>query len=334
MILKYPDCVASHVTPLDLLGDDETALSKAFAYVLAKERSCLFAFLHYIGIRMKNTDRNYLATTVEIEHSRPEGRTDIEILHPRSYHIIVECKVDTGKVSAQRTQYLESFRKVPHRAMCFITQVRDANKEKHNGISIHHLSWLDILDLFEGSRLQRNPLVRQFMSYAIRTHRMKTQKEILVQDLSHPAELSRWRDYGVYRRDVTFGTPMYFAPYFTRRVDARIGKGMNYLSPVLGVLTLKPCDIREYATDIQSFTDDKRKVRKWIQGVELIDSKQQGNEYTFYFLGDPVELPRPLLKDGSIKKGRGKNWIAGMIPKNRCVTFAEVIRRLKDAKER
>jgi len=36
------------------------------------------------------------------------------------------------------------------------------------------------------------------------------------------------------------------------------------------------------------------------------------------------------MKDGAIEKGRGKNWIAGMIPKNRCVTFAEVIRRLKD----
>jgi hypothetical protein len=269
-----------------------------------------------------------------IEHySRPEGRTDIEILHPQFYHIIVECKVDTGRVSTQRTQYLKSFQKVPQRVMSFITQVRDTNKEKHNGITVHHLSWLDILDLFEGARLQRYPLVRQFLSYAIRTHRMKTQKEILVQDLSVSTELSLWRDYGVYRRDVTFGTPLYFAPYLTRGVDASIGRGMKYLSPVLGVLTLKPRDIKEYTTDLQSFTDDKQKVQKWIRGVELIDLKQQGEEYTFYFLGDPVELPRPLLKDGSIKKGRGKNWIAGMIPKNRCVTFAEVIRRLKDAKE-
>jgi hypothetical protein len=169
------------------------------------------------------------------------------------------------------------------------------------------------------------------MSYAIRTHKMKTQKEILIQDLSDPVELSRWRDFGVYRRDVTFGTPMYFAPYFTRSVDASIGKGMRYLSPVLGVLTLKPCNIQEYATDLQSFADDKRKVPKWIQGVELDNPEHRGEEYTFYFLGDPVELPKPLLKDGTIRKGRGKNWIAAMIPKNRCVTFAEVVKRLKDA---
>jgi hypothetical protein len=143
MILKHPECAASHLTPLDLLGDDETTLSKAFAYVLAKERSSLFVFLRYIGVRVKNTDANYLATTVEIEHSRSEGRTDIEILNPWSYHIIVECKVNAGKVSAQRTQYLKCFQDVPHRVMCFITQVRDTNTQKHSGITTRHLSWLD-----------------------------------------------------------------------------------------------------------------------------------------------------------------------------------------------
>lgn len=332
MILKHQDCVATHVTPFDLLGNDETALSKAFAYVLAKERSSLFAFLRYLGIHTQDTTKNYRATTVETEHSRRggRGRTDIEILKSRAYHIIVECKVGTGKVAAQRTKYLGCFADVPHRVMCFITQVRDTNKEKCNGIIIRHLSWLDVLDLFEKSRLQANPLVRQFMSYAIRTHKMKAQKEILVQDLSNPIELLRWKKYGVYRRDVTFGTPLYFAPYFTRSVATDIGTGMKYLSPVLGVLTLNPRHVREYLTDIQSFTNDKQKVQKWIQGVELVNRGHQGEEYTFYFLGDPVDLPRPLLKDGAVKKGRGKNWIAGMIPKNRCVTFAEVVRRLKE----
>jgi hypothetical protein len=284
MILKHPDCAASHLTPLDLLGDDETALSKAFAYVLAKERSSLFVFLRYIGVRVKNTDANYLATTVEIEHSRSEGRTDIEILNPWSYHIIVECKVNAGKVSAQRTQYLKCFQDVPHRVMCFITQVRDTNTQKHSGITTRHLSWLDILDVFEAERLQAYPIVRQFMSYAIRTHKMKTQKEILVQDLSDPKELTRWKDHAVYKRDVTFGTPLYFAPYFTRSVNSNMGEGMKYISPVLGVLTLKPCDIKEYTTDIQAFTDDNRLVQKWMKGVRLGDTKHQARNTRFTFL--------------------------------------------------
>ncbi|MGH7205477.1 MAG: hypothetical protein ACREI2_04630 [Nitrospiraceae bacterium] len=334
--MKNSDCVASHLTPLDLLGDDETALSKAFAYVLAKDQQALFTFLRFVGVRAKNTEKNYLATTVEIEHSRPEGRTDIELLNPRSFHVIIECKVDSGKVSDQRTKYLHCFQNIPHRVMCFITQQRDTNKQKQSGISTRHLSWLDILDVFEGARLQANPITRQFMSYAIRTHRMKAQKEILVQDLSDSVELKRYTDYAVYRRDVTFGTPLYFAPYFTKVMESDVGKGMKYLSPILGVLTLMPSEIKEYLTDLQSFSEDSGKVQKWMKGVMLEPSKSRTKEkeYTFYFLGDPVELPNPLLKDGTIKKGRGKNWIARRIPKNRCVTFAEIIRRLNDGKGR
>jgi hypothetical protein len=38
-----------------------------------------------------------------------------------------------------------------------------------------------------------------------------------------------------------------------------------------------------------------------------------------------------LKKDGTNKKGRGKNWIAALIPKNRCVTFEEFTKRLMKA---
>ena len=320
------------MTPLDLLGGDEKALSKAFAYILAKDRRALFAFLHIIGVRANNTDNNYRATEVGIECPRKnQGRTDIEILNRGAYHVIVECKVDRGRVSAQRTQYLANFEGVPQRVMCFITQEVDTNIQKQSGITTRHLSWLQILDVFEKARLQTNPIVREFMSYAIRTHRMKTQKEILVQDLSEPTELARYKKYAVYRRDVTFGTPLYFAPYFTRNVGASLGEGMKYLSPILGVLTLKPCEIGEYETELHSFSEDSSRVEKWKKGVMLGDVKHQKTERTFYFLGRRVDLPKPLLKDGTIKKGRGKNWIAGMIPKNRCVTFAEVVRRLRNA---
>jgi len=330
MILKHPERVTSHVSQFDLLGNDEKALSKAFAYVLAKNRRALFTFLHQIGIPGRDTDNNYLATKVEIEHVSPEGRTDIEIFNRKSYHVIVECKVDSGRVYAQRTQYLGSFQDVPDRVMCFITQERDTNKEKHDGITTHHLSWLDILGAFDEARLQTDAIARQFMLYAIRTYKMKAQKEILVQDLGKPIEVERWKDYSVYKRDVTFGTPLYFAPYFTQRVDANIGRAMEYLSPVLGVLTLRPCEIDEYAADIESFTDSAERVKKWIKGVALGDADYQKAEHTFYFLGEPVRLPCRLQKDGTRKKGRGKNWIAGMIPKNRCVTFADLVKRLGD----
>jgi hypothetical protein len=307
---------------------DETGLSKAFAYVLAKDKDALFCFLQFLDIRVKNTNRNFFATSVEVEHFRPEGRTDIEISHPSLFHVIAECKINKGKIKRQRTQYLKSFKNVPNRVMCFITQERDTNKQKHKGIITRHISWMDILDAFESARLITNQTVRQFMMYAMRRYKMKTQKEILVQDLSKPLELDRYLKHSIYKRDVTFGSPIYFAPYFTRNVDKTIGRGIKYLSRVLGVLTLKPCEIHEYLNDLESFSENHSQVRRWIQGVKNGNKTYQKKEHTFYFLDDPVELPVSLLKDGTIKKGRGKNWIAAMIPKNRCVTFAEVIRRM------
>lgn len=327
MLLKHLQHNATHLTPLDLLGSDETGLSKAFAYVLAKDQDALFTFLHFIGVPSRNTQNNFLATSVEIEHVRPEGRTDIEIFKPGSFHVIVECKIDKGKIQKQRTQYLSSFENAPHRMMCFITQERDTNKQKHDGIITRHLSWMDILEVFEGTRLTNKPVAHQFMAYAIRTYKMKTQKEILVQDLSNPTELERYLKYQVYKRDVTFGTPLYFAPYFTRNAGESIGQGIKYLSRVLGVLTLRPPELDEYRSDLESFTDDPAQVQRWIKGIKLGSKAYRSMEHTFYFLDEPVKLPVSLRKDGTIKKGRGKNWIAGMIPKNRCVTFAEFIRR-------
>ncbi len=332
MIIKHQQRTASHLTPLDLLGNDEKGLSKAFAFLLAKDKKTLFTFLHFLGIRTKNTRKNFLATSVEIEHFRPEGRTDIEIVHPDFFHIIVECKINKGRILHQRTQYLSAFNDVPNRVMCFITQERDTNKQKREGIITRNVSWMDILDILEGARLTTNQTVRQFMMYAVRSYKMKTQKEILVQDLSIPLELNRYLEYSVYKRDVTFGTPLYFAPYFTRSVDEKIGKGIRYLSRVLGVLTLKPLEINEYLNDLKSFSEKHEQVKKWIEGVKKGNKTYQKTEHTFYFLDDPVELPASLLKDGTIKKGIGKNWIALLIPKNRCVTFAEFVRRISKIK--
>jgi hypothetical protein len=194
---------------------------------------------------------------------------------------------------------------------------------------------MDILDVFEDKRLAiKSDLVRQFMTYAVRTYKMKTQKEILVQDLSWPIDLDRYFKYSIYKRDVTFGSPLYFAPYFTRKANETIGEGIRYLSRVLGVLTLKPRDIEDYQSDLESFSENSSQVKKWKQGVKIGGKTYQNIERTFYFLDEPVGLSHSLLKDGTIKKGRGVKWIAAMIPKNRCVTFAEFVRRMNQKENR
>lgn len=306
----------------DLLGKDETGLSKAFAYLLAAEPSILYRFLRNIGIKANNIESNFIETSIEVERVRNEGRTDIEIHQLGKFHVIVECKVGKNRIKDQRTQYLTCFEKdiQTQKALCFITQERDCNLEKSEGIIIHYKGWLDIIGLLEPKDFE-SKLIKEFASYATRSLKMRDQKEVLIQDLSKPDEINRYKDNNIYRRDSTFGSPLYFAPYFTRAAKISDGEGITSLSKVLGVLTVRPQDVKSFEDELLDFADrDKKLVDKWLKGIE---TKTQEEPATYYFLADPIRWSKPLLKDGGREKGRGKDWIAAMIPKNRCVTFEE-----------
>ena len=69
---------------------------------------------------------------------------------------------------------------------------------------------------------------------------------LLVQDIGNNNEIKRFRDFQVYRRDVVFGSPLYFAPYFTKNAGQKEGEGICYLSKILGILSLNPKNIENY----------------------------------------------------------------------------------------
>lgn len=318
----------SVLNTFDLLGTDEVGLSKVFAFLLGKEPAVLYKFLHYIGVKTKFTNANYRAVTIEIERVRDEGRTDIEIKQKGKFHVIIECKVRKGKVKAQRFQYLDSFDKVPQKILCFITQERDFNKQIAKDVQIRNIGWLDVINLFDNKSFFNRPLVNEFLSFAIKGFKMREQKEILIQDLSDSLEIRRYREFHIYRRDITFGSPLYFSPYFTSKAKQPEGEGISFLSKILGILTLTPDIIRNFEDDINRFTSDKQLVKKWIKGVELDLSSGSEDIFTYFFLAEPLKLTHPLKKDSGKRKGIGKNWISLMIPKNRCVTFEEFTKRL------
>ncbi len=212
----------------------------------------------------------------------------------------------------------------PQRIICFITQERDCNREIQEGIEIQYLSWHDVLSLVTTSDLENSDEVVEFVNFITKGFKMRDQKEILIQDLSVPEEIVRYKKFYVYKRDITFGSPLYFAPYFTRP-SGEI-EGISSISKVLGVLTINPIDIQSFKDELLIYANNEiLLVEKWLKGVKKPDSKEKA---TFYFLASPVFLNNPLKKDGGREKGRGKGWIAGYIPKNRCVTFEEFIKRL------
>ncbi len=326
MLIKKTGVKRSPLNQFDLLGDDEVGLAKAFAYVLGREPDALYRFLHQIGIPTKHTPANFLATMIITERKREAGRTDIEIRQAGKFHVIIECKVRSNRLQRQRTQYLRSFQDDPKKVLCFITQKSDFRKQVFEGVDNQDLGWMDVVGLYDHRKFQRMQLVRDFVSFAVKGFRMRDQREILVQDLGIPVEVRRFVEYHVYRRGAVFGSPLYFAPYFTRKAHRQEGEGISCLSKVLGILTLAPEDIDTFQDDLNRFTNSAEVVKRWIDGVKL--GKSRDTAQTYFFLGEPLKLSRILKKDTGRKKGSGKEWIAAMIPKNRCVTFHEFARRL------
>ncbi len=134
--------------------------------------------------------------------------------------------------------------------------------------------------------------------------------------------------YNLYRRDMTFGTPLYFAPYFTR------GKfkieGIAYISKILGILTMEPNENTSLESDLNYFTKDKKLIGKWKEGIQFAPIQEK---LTFYFLDNPFEFNKPLLKDKGKHKGVGKGWISSKIPKNRTVSFIDLIKHIPELKK-
>lgn len=318
-------------TLFDLLGNDEVALTKAFAFMLGNERKVLSLFLKHVGVKKTITQNAFEAISIVTERKREEGRTDIEIELKGSFHVIIEAKVRGGKVTQQRRQYIQSFNPdIKENVMVFLTQERDSNLELAGDVRVVNTSWFDIANLLDGTYFDDIVLVNQFLGYLTRNFKMNMLKEVLIQDVSHPSEIARFKECAVYRRDQTWGTPLYFAPYFTRGANQPEGEGIPYLSKILGVLTLNPKDIESFQNDLISFKNDKTTIQKWVEGVRR-DIGEKDELMTYYFLDEPVSLKKNLLKDKGREKGRGAGWIAANIPKNRCVSFGEFVKRMNES---
>ncbi len=332
MELKIEGSSFGHANCFDLLGEDEIALSKALAFVLSKDITVLNEILRLAGIWAVDQTR-FKNTSINIEVVRDEGRTDIEVLNKNYFHLIIETKIRTNKVDQQINQYLSAIDKTCRKkVMCFITEELQGEPDRlKNDVEIKYLTWKEIFNAIAKVSDPAKGYPNELLRFYERKIKMKTEKEILVQDLSNETELKRYREYNVYRRDRTFGSPLYFAPYFTRNAKASEGEGISYLSRVLGVLTIKADEVENYKEHISSFSDDEKIIKKWIEGVKF-NLEQDSHTFTFYFLEEPVRIAKPLEKDRTILKGRGKNWIAAMIPKNRCVTFSEFVKRMNRVK--
>ena len=337
-----------------LFGDQETGLTKAFAYTLAENRAFLFSFLRNMGIGIKDNESNFKKIEIVTEKVRGEhGRTDIEIRLEGQFHLVIEAKVGTNKVIDQQKQYLPVLSKLkePIKIMCFISQINEHRISENSDIKIKNINWFYIDNLIDSVLSNTinpiDPILIKFQQYLRRFFTMTRQKEILIQDLGIESEIEKYKKYNLYRRPIAFGTPLYFCPYFTR--GSSEDEGAYYISRVLGIISINISNIdsQSITEELNSFCadiDDKIEengnlinkkdylVKKWKKGIKeyleeeknLIDEKKD-KDYTFYFLDDAVKMPRKAMKDND----NARNWISRNIPPNRCVSFTDLLTHLK-----
>ena len=67
MIIKSFNTQKTTLSQFDLLGQDEVALSKAFAYLIGYDSDCYFEFLKFIGIKQKNNISNFIKSDISTE---------------------------------------------------------------------------------------------------------------------------------------------------------------------------------------------------------------------------------------------------------------------------
>ncbi len=327
MLLKASGFSKSVLSFFELLGDDENALSKAFAYFISVNRLAYFKFIHYLGLKYKTSKNHFKQVEVSIQKKRKEGVTDIELFLEKEYHVIVECKIKKNYVTKQRTQYLNAFNEgVKNKVMCFLTSERDTNMLIQDKVNVVYISWFDVLNLFDDKEIEKHELYFKFQSFVNRRYYMKQIKEILVQDLGDKKEIEKFCKNNIYSRDKTRGSPLYFAPYFTAKSGLK--QGINYVSKIFGILTLKPTELKYFKEDLTKFTKDEKLIKKWVEGVKK--DKSTNEKKTYYFLEDPFEFKTPLLKEKDGKQS--KDWISRMIPKNRAVSFIDLLKHVSELK--
>ena len=165
MIIKEAGFSKTILNRFDLLGNDEKALSKAFAFLIASEHEALFDFLRYLGIKIRYTKENFKNISIATEYKRNEGRIDIEIKHSNWFQIFIESKVKKNKVIKTKNSIFNAFVQNIEKFLCFITQERDHNKQIAKVLSIHYLGWEDINLMFDTKYWQTKPLMKEYLTF-------------------------------------------------------------------------------------------------------------------------------------------------------------------------
>ena len=323
--IKASNSMRPSLNRFELIGDDENALSKSFAYILSLNSIFLKLFLSEIDISYSISDFFYTEIEIQITSDKDCGVTDVEIITPKHY-VIIECKVGDATVSKkQQVKYIRRFEKQKQKecVFCMITGTRNnfACAPRGDFYRVENLTWHDVLSLmitkFEprANKADKQCLI-DFENFLTKGDYMRTQNEILIQDLG-PEKKELFEKYHIYNQaDIKLVFPLYFAPYYSKRNET---PGINWIA---SVRYARRCTKQEMIQKLDELEDKgSSNYKLWKKGLENFHEK---GIRCFYLLDEPIKIYKPLKKVSNPKDGA--DWVSLRISPNRCVSFADFLK--------
>jgi hypothetical protein len=312
------------------LSRSENGLTFALGYALARVPRLLELFLVDLGMRRSVGDQ----LSISLQEPDKDGITDIELWLPNGRLLaIVEAKKDGWPGRDQLSRYARRLDDngvgrsalvplgVPPQVPP-ISQIRQLR-----GIQVTPRRWADVLrvvsDAFIGRNDEQARILGELKDLIQEVIKMRSyDREVLIRDLKipHPS-YELFLDHNIYAcQPKERSEPLFFAPCFVGAKNRR-ANGIHYVSRVYcrSVVDIgkaetvtaaldeakdavariaKPLRARKTARDQLEYLDGL--PHKWSRGVSVLREKGWRDQTAVFFLGDPMRLPVPLAKKGSM----------------------------------
>lgn len=152
-----------------LLGNHENDITKSIAYTLSKCEHFAINFLHELGINVLNLDLDILIITYQ--QTQEDGISDIEILYPSKFHIIIEAKKGVNLPSpSQLTKYANDLNKTlePIKLICTLSdsqyiQASSLIPREISGVPIKHSMYSKIINLIDKSKVSAKSYTKRIL---------------------------------------------------------------------------------------------------------------------------------------------------------------------------
>ncbi len=195
----------------DVMGNNETALTRMLSSLLFKDMTLLNQLLKYSypNKNFKISKSEFIKTEFYFEKdNKDKGRTDIEIINDR-FHIVIEAKIKNNQISsAQATMYSKILEKSNSKIKLFIFLIEIDNAvipqklmDEYNIIDYSKISWSNIYSLVHARKEIKINLVPELLNSIKWSHDMKIHDIDIWAVVVREAEIINLEKNGIYRNN-------------------------------------------------------------------------------------------------------------------------------------